>query len=69
MGVIMERLRRSATAFAFTFATGLALRRGYNGEYGSPLLGDYDIVTARAGSDAPELPSAGLFDEKWKLPE
>jgi hypothetical protein len=69
MGVIMERLRRSATAFAFTIATGLALRRACNGEYGSPLLGDYDIVTARAGSDAPELLSAGLFDENRKLPK
>ena len=50
--------------------TGLTIEdRGYNGDYGTPLWGDYAIVKAKAGSEVPELLSAGLFDENWKLPK
>ena len=49
--------------------TGLTIEdRGYNGDYGTPLWGDYAIVKVKAGSEVPELLTAGLFDENWKLP-
>jgi pimeloyl-ACP methyl ester carboxylesterase len=50
--------------------TGLTIEdRGYNGDYGTPLWGDYAIVKVKAGSEVPDLLSAGLFDEDWKLPK
>ena len=49
--------------------TGLTIEdRGYNGDYGTPLWGDYAIVKVKAGSEVPDLLTAGLFDENWKLP-
>jgi hypothetical protein len=48
--------------------TGLTIEdRGYNGDYGTPLWGDYAIVKAKPGSEVPDLVTAGLFDENWKL--
>jgi hypothetical protein len=48
--------------------TGLTIDdRGYNGDYGTPLWGDYAIVKAKAGAEVPEMLTAGLFDESWKL--
>ncbi len=48
--------------------TGLTIEdRGYNGDYGTPLWGDYAIVKVKAGSEVPDLRTAGLFDENWKL--
>ena len=50
--------------------TGLTIEdRGYNGDYGTPLWGDYAIVKVKAGSEVPDLLIAGLFGENWKLPE
>ncbi len=48
--------------------TGLTItEREYNGDYGMPQWGDYAIVTAKDGSDLPELKVAGLFDENWRV--
>jgi hypothetical protein len=48
--------------------TGLTIEdRGYNGDYGTPLWGDYAIVKVKAGSPVPDLLTAGLFDENWKI--
>ena len=48
--------------------TGLTIDdRGYNGDYGTPLWGDYAIVKARPGEPVPEMLTAGLFDESWQL--
>jgi len=48
--------------------TGLTIEdRGYNGDYGTPLWGDYAIVKAKPGEAVPEMLNAGLFDEKWQL--
>jgi hypothetical protein len=48
--------------------TGLTIEdRGYNGDYGTPLWGDYAIVKVKAGAEVPDLVTAGLFDEKWKF--
>jgi hypothetical protein len=41
----------------------------YNGDYGMPRWGDYAIVKAKAGADVPDLVTAGLFDEDWRLPQ
>lgn len=50
--------------------TGLTIEdKGYNGDYGTPLYGDYAIVKAKAGSEIPELLTGGLFDESWRIPE
>jgi pimeloyl-ACP methyl ester carboxylesterase len=50
--------------------TGLTIEdRGYNGDYGTPLWGDYAIVKVRAGAAVPDLITAGLFDENWQLPK
>jgi pimeloyl-ACP methyl ester carboxylesterase len=38
--------------------------RGYRGDYGMPMLGDYAILKAN-GTDTPEVLVAGLFDEQW----
>jgi len=48
--------------------TGLTIvDRDYNGDYGMPRWGDYAIVKAKAGSEVPDLQTAGLFDENWRL--
>jgi pimeloyl-ACP methyl ester carboxylesterase len=50
--------------------TGLTIDdRGYNGDYGTPLWGDYAIVKVKPGAPVPDLVTAGLFDEKWQLPK
>src|SRR5260221_4806371 len=50
--------------------TGLTIEdRGYNGDYGTPLWGDYAIVKVKPGAAVPDLLTAGLFDEHWKLPK
>jgi len=49
--------------------TGLTITdREYNGDYGMPQWGDYAIVKAKEGADVPDLVTAGLFDEQWRLP-
>jgi len=51
------------------FNTGLTIAdREYNGDYGMPQWGDYAIVKVKEGAGVPELVTAGLFDEGWKLP-
>jgi pimeloyl-ACP methyl ester carboxylesterase len=48
--------------------TGLTIDdRGYNGDYGTPLWGDYAIVKVKSGAAVPEMVTAGLFDEHWQL--
>jgi hypothetical protein len=48
--------------------TGLTIEdRGYNGDYGTPLWGDYAIVKVKPGAAVPEMLTAGLFDEHWQL--
>jgi len=48
--------------------TGLTIEdRGYNGDYGTPLWGDYAVVKVKPGEAVPEMISAGLFDENWQL--
>src|SRR5262249_5685275 len=48
--------------------TGLTIDdRGYNGDYGTPLWGDYAIVKVRAREAVPEMLTAGLFGESWRL--
>src|SRR5262245_27870123 len=48
--------------------TGLTIEdRGYNGDYGTPLWGDYAIVKVRPGEAVPEMLTAALFDESWQL--
>jgi hypothetical protein len=32
-----------------------------------PQWGDYALVKAKAGSDMPDLVTAGLFDEDWRM--
>jgi hypothetical protein len=32
-----------------------------------PYWGDYAIVKVKEGSDVPDLVTAGLFDEQWRL--
>ncbi len=39
--------------------------RGYRGDYGMPMLGDYAVLKPN-GTDSPEVVTAGLFDEHWK---
>jgi hypothetical protein len=34
-----------------------------------PQWGDYAVVKVKAGSDVPDLETAGLFDENWQLPK
>lgn len=46
--------------------TGMTFEeRGYRGDYGMPMLGDYAILKAN-GTDSPEVVTAGLFDEHWR---
>ena len=48
--------------------TGLTIvDRDYNGDYGMPRWGDYAIVKVKAGSEVPDLQTAGLFDENWQV--
>jgi pimeloyl-ACP methyl ester carboxylesterase len=48
--------------------TGLTIDdRGYNGDYGTPVWGDYAIVKVKAGAAVPDLVTGGLFDERWGL--
>src|SRR5260370_12527265 len=48
--------------------TGLTITdREYNGDYGMPQWGDYAIVKVKEGADVPDLVTAGLFDENWRL--
>jgi hypothetical protein len=48
--------------------TGLTISDpDYNGDYGMPQWGDYAIVQAKDGADVPELVTAGLFDETWRV--
>ncbi|MBI4660692.1 MAG: hypothetical protein HY735_17790 [Verrucomicrobia bacterium] len=42
---------------------------GYNGDYGTPLWGDYAIVKVMPGAAVPDMLTAGLFDEHWQLPK
>jgi pimeloyl-ACP methyl ester carboxylesterase len=50
--------------------TGLTIEdRGYNGDYGTPLWGDYAIVKVKPGAEVPDMLIAGLFDENWNLPK
>ena len=50
--------------------TGLTIDdRGYNGDYGTPMWGDYAIVKVKADAAVPDLVTAGLFDETWQLPK
>ena len=48
--------------------TGLTIEdRGYNGDYGTPLWGDYAIVKVKPEAAVPDLIMGGLFDENWQL--
>lgn len=48
--------------------TGLTIDdRGYNGDYGTPVWGDYAIVKVKADAATPDLVTGGLFDESWAL--
>lgn len=50
--------------------TGLTIDdRGYNGDYGTPLWGDYAVVKVKPGAPVPDLLTGGLFDENWQLPQ
>jgi hypothetical protein len=50
--------------------TGLTIvDREYNGDYGMPQWGDYAIVAVKDGAEVPKLKIAGLFNEKWQLPQ
>jgi len=50
--------------------TGLTIDdRGYNGDYGTPMWGDYAIVKVKPGAAVPDLVTAGLFDENWQFPK
>ena len=50
--------------------TGLTIDdRGYNGDYGTPMWGDYAIVKVKPDADVPDLLTAGLFDEQWAFRE
>jgi pimeloyl-ACP methyl ester carboxylesterase len=39
--------------------------RGYRGDYGMPMLGDYAILKVNR-TDNPDVVVAGLFDEQWR---
>lgn len=41
--------------------------RGYNGDYGTPMWGDYAIVKVNPTAPLPDLVTGGLFDERWRL--
>ena len=48
--------------------TGLTIPDSeYNGDYGMPRWGDYAVVKVNPGADTPDLVTAGLFDEDWKI--
>ena len=48
--------------------TGLTIPDSeYNADYGMPRWGDYAVVKAKDGADMPDLVTAGLFDEEWRI--
>jgi pimeloyl-ACP methyl ester carboxylesterase len=48
--------------------SGLTMEdRGYNGDYGTPMWGDYAVVKVKANADMPDLQIGGLFDENWRI--
>jgi hypothetical protein len=48
--------------------TGLTIADSeYNGDYGMPRWGDYAVVKVNPTADTPDLVTAGLFDEDWKI--
>lgn len=48
--------------------TGLTIsEREYNGDYGMPLWGDYAVVKVNSAAEVPDLVTAGLFDNDWRL--
>jgi pimeloyl-ACP methyl ester carboxylesterase len=48
--------------------TGLTIaEREYNGDYGMPLWGDYAVVKANPAAEVPDLVTAGLFDNNWRI--
>jgi hypothetical protein len=48
--------------------TGLTISDAdYNGDYGMPRWGDYAVVKVKEGADVPDLVTAGLFDERWRM--
>ena len=48
--------------------TGLTIEdRGYNGDYGTPLWGDYAVVKVKPDAAVADMITAGLFDEHWQL--
>jgi hypothetical protein len=50
--------------------TGLTIADSeYNGDYGMPRWGDYAVVKAKDGADTPDVVTAGLFDETWRIPQ
>ena len=50
--------------------SGLTIdEREYHGDYSMPKLGDLAILKVQAGSEAPDVAFASLFDESWKLPK
>ena len=50
--------------------TGLTIEdRGYNGDCGTPLWGDYGIVKVNPGAAVPDRFTAELFDENWESPQ
>ncbi len=42
--------------------------RGYRGDYGMPMLGDFAVLKTNS-ADVPNVVTAGLFDESWRLPQ
>ena len=48
--------------------TGLTIsEREYNGDYGMPLWGDYAVVKVNPAAEVPDLVTAGLFGNNWRL--
>ena len=48
--------------------TGLTIPDSeYNADYGMPRWGDYAIVKVKDAADMPDLVTAGLFDEQWRI--
>lgn len=48
--------------------TGLTIDdRGYNGDYGTPMWGDYAVVKVKPDAPLPDLVMGGLFDERWRI--
>jgi hypothetical protein len=48
--------------------TGLTIPDNeYNADYGMPRWGDYAVVKVKDGAEMPDLVTAGLFDENWRI--